>query len=1031
MAATDFESPTNPSCIWLCPSCDLPNYSSSILDSSPPNLSNSFSHLLSAPTDGSLGNTPSGISSSDLHINRCNYSPSKQTNRPQAHTHRKDKISVLNVNFQSLPAKRESFLQMINEKKPDIIIGTESWLTSDHNNSEYFPTELYQVERRDRPDDPHGGVLIAAKQDLALVRDTDLETDCELLWCKFQVQGSKTVHIGAYYRPHVSDQHSVDELAKSLELLHPDHTVLLGGDFNFPGWDWKNKTTKVGCPYVHLHHQFGDLLDDHGLEQLIVTPTRGENTLDLMITNNPSRVSRISVLPGLSDHDCPLVKINIRPIRYRQKRREIPLYKKARWDSLRADLQATADKIELNNDSMSVNEMWQEFKDNINCGVKKHIPHKICKSKNNLPWITPAIRRLIRQRDRVNIKRKRARLSHAPTCTMQQYERKMKEIKTKIQRETRIAYWKHVETIITPNEEDPNKYCAMKRFWSFIKHRRSDNVSIPTLKKDGRSIVDPLAKANILNDKFHSVFTRDNPDEPEIPQLPNAYPPMEDIHISKEGVRRLVQGLKVHKAPGPDGISPLVMKELSGPVSTILTTIFNKSYETGEIPEDWKKANVTPVYKKGAKHDPNNYRPISLTCISCKLMEHILASSIMQHARTHNILYSLQHGFRDKRSCETQLLGFVNDLVNSMHSGAQTDILIMDFSKAFDKVSHRLLVRKLQQYGICGKTNLWINNFLNGRTQSVVLEGESSDSSDVLSGVPQGSVLGPCLFLFYINDMPDTLTSNVRLFADDTVVYLTITTEASTQILQNDLDKLAIWERQWKMEFHPEKCEVLRVSRKRSIIHHEYKLHGKALATADSAKYLGVTITPDLRWNRHIDNITNKANRTLGFLKRNLRVSPATTKSTAYYSLVRPTLEYACVAWDPFTKENINKLEMVQRRAARFVLNRYGQTDSVTEMLKELEWESLQTRRETQRLAMMYKIKNGIVDIGKDLSLKSRRQSRHANSQSFEIPPSRTNYHLNSFLPRTIRQWNKLPNSVVEAKTISIFKRNLATNMLD
>ncbi len=217
----------------------------------------------------------------------------------------------------------------------------------------------------------------------------------------------------------------------------------------------------------------------------------------------------------------------------------------------------------------------------------------------------------------------------------------------------------------------------------------------------------------------------------------------------------------------------------------------------------------------------------------------------MRHADNHNILYLLQHGFRDRRSCETQLLGFVNDLVNTMHAGSQTDILVMDFSKAFDKVSHLRLVTKLKYYGIGGRTNRWVQSFLTGRTQRVVLEGESSDDAEVLSGVPQGSVLGPCLFLFYINDLPESLVSNIRLFADDTIVYLTIHSDSDTQVLQRD--KLAEWEILWKMEFHPDKCEVLGVGRKRAMVQNDYILHGKTLATADSAKYLGVTIASDLR----------------------------------------------------------------------------------------------------------------------------------------------------------------------------------------
>ena len=355
-------------------------------------------------------------------------------------------------------------------------------------------------------------------------------------------------------------------------------------------------------------------------------------------------------------------------------------------------------------------------------------------------------------------------------------------------------------------------------------------------------------------------------------------------------------------------------------------------------------------------------------------------------------------------SCETQLIEFIGNLVNNMQKGSQTDILVMDLSQALDKVGHKRLARKLEYYGISGKTNKWIRSFSAGRNQTVVLDGEKSDPVEVTSGVPQGSVPRPCLFLFYINDLPLNLKSTVRLFADDTIAYLTIRNNKDAAVLQEDLDKLAAWEEKWLMEFHPKKCQVLNDTRNRKSVEFEYKLHGQILEKVTYAKYLSVTITDDLRWNQHISNITTKANNTLSFLKRNIHVSSPKLKSQVYNTQVRPTLKYAATVWDPYTERNINKVEMVQRRAARYVSNRYNNTSSVTCMLKALGWTPLSVWREIQRLAMLYKINHGLVAIDKQNFIQPvSKPTRHAHKDGYMIPQSSSDYHLYYFFPRTVR----------------------------
>ena len=404
-------------------------------------------------------------------------------------------------------------------------------------------------------------------------------------------------------------------------------------------------------------------------------------------------------------------------------------------------------------------------------------------------------------------------------------------------------------------------------------------------------------------------------------------------------------------------------------------------------------------------------------------------SSIMTHASNHNILYNLQHGFRAKRSCETQLLEFTADIVNNMQNGFQTDVCILDFAKAFDKVGHHRLVEKLNWYGIDGGVNRWISDFLSNRTQAVVIDGATSVTVPVVSGVPQGSVLGPCLFLFYINDIAANLTSTTRLFADDTMIYLAVKGEGDAEILQKDLDSLTQWEKTWMMEFHPEKCEIISISRKKKTFKFPYTLHNHCLKHVDHAKYLGITIAKDLRWNRHVDTISTKASNTLNFLRRNINIGNPKLKEIAYKALVRPILEYSSSVWHPYTDTLTKKLENVQRRAARFTLNRYTREASVSAMIKELSWQTLEERRQLNCLAMFYKLHNNLVatDIKNYLEPKNHHfPTRTENSQAYRIPHSSKDYHRLSFFPRTVRNWNSLPDATVKASSIEVFKMAIA-----
>jgi hypothetical protein len=403
------------------------------------------------------------------------------------------------------------------------------------------------------------------------------------------------------------------------------------------------------------------------------------------------------------------------------------------------------------------------------------------------------------------------------------------------------------------------------------------------------------------------------------------------------------------------------LKDLGEEISPILTIIFQQSLDTGEVPSDWRLANISPIFKKGDRSVPSNYRPVSITSICSKIIEHIIFSHIMDHYDNHNILVEAQHGFRPARSCETQLVITSHELAKSLNNGEQVDAVVLDFSKAFDRVPHQRLLHKLHHCGIRDSLLLWIDHFLTRRSQRVVVDGATSEWAPVTSGVPQGTVLGPLLFLSFINDLPSGITSRIRLFADDCLIYRTISNNSDTQALQVDLNTLHQWSNSWNMKFNTDKCHTMRISLRRNIIEANYELGGIPLIMVSDYPYLGLTLTSNMSWQPHINNISAKANRMLGLIRRNLRGCSRNLRQQAYTTLVRPHLEYCSPIWNPHTKKNINKLESTQRQAARFVFNTYSRQASVSKLISELQWDSLEKRRKAASLHLLYKIHNSLV----------------------------------------------------------------------
>ena len=334
---------------------------------------------------------------------------------------------------------------------------------------------------------------------------------------------------------------------------------------------------------------------------------------------------------------------------------------------------------------------------------------------------------------------------------------------------------------------------------------------------------------------------------------------IDDIEITTSGVCKLLSDCNPHKPAGPDNIHSCFLKNTANEIAPMLTHLFQSSLSTGIIPSVWKQAYVTPIYKTGSSSDARNYRPISLTSIICKSLEHIICSHIMNHLDTHNILLKHQYGFRSRHSCETQLLTVIDDFAKAINDKKQVDTCMLDFSKAFDKVPHQQLLHKLEFYGITGDTLSWLAAFLSDRSQQVTINGALSFPCKVNSGVPQGSVLGPTLFLVYSNDIANGIQSQLCLFTDDCIIYRTINTPEDHTTLQQDLNQLSKLATTWQMEFNISKCNILRISHLHTTSNYTYTMYETQLKSVKEHKYLGVWINEKLSWQTHILYTCNKA----------------------------------------------------------------------------------------------------------------------------------------------------------------------------
>ena len=570
-----------------------------------------------------------------------------------------------------------------------------------------------------------------------------------------------------------------------------------------------------------------------------------------------------------------------------------------------------------------------------------------------------------------------------------------------------------------------------KAFWRYVGSKTNMKSKIPDLyatddNNPDLMTKDDKGKADRLGDFFSSVFTNEPDGGWNLPNKPEIKHKLKLLltHVTEENLAKKLKKLKISKSPGPDGIHPRVINELKDTLVKPLLIIFQTSVRTSTVPSAWKDAAISAIHKKGDRHAAGNYRPVSLTSIACKILESFIRDAIIRYMRENGLISRKQFGFLTGRSTVLQLLKVIDSWTEILDRGGCVDVIYCDFMKAFDTVPHHRLINVLEYYGIDDPILSWIKDFLTDRRQKVVINGVASKWHQVTSGIPQGSVLGPVLFVVYINTMvEESGVSDVYLYADDTKIFNEIHCQQDIDDLQQDLNRLFNWTKESLLKFHPDKCVSMRIGTKPDL-RAEYSMDDKILSSSTEEKDLGVFIDSKLSFDKHISTKVTKATTLVNLIRRSFEYLDKGMFKMLFTSIVRPHLEYANSVWNPHLQKHITALENVQRRASKLIP---GMRDlSYEARLRSVGLPTLAYRRYRGDMIEMFKLTHGLYDtqvVEDFLDLKPSRARGH--KYNVYKRGCRLNVRKFSFKLRVTDQWNNLPEHVVTATSLNCFKARL------
>lgn len=907
-----------------------------------------------------------------------------------------------------MTSKFAELAELISSCEYDIIAVSETWFDKNVLESEYS-FDSYFSFRQDRQldfypagtfvNEARGGVIIFVKNDLNPDSlNLNFNINAEMVFCVISPEGMDPIIISCVYRPEKGGDHCLQNICEMINSLKYNNVIIVG-DFNLPEIDWLTLEGKSA------HDRFFiDTIQDNVLSQLVSEATRGRNILDLVLVDHTDLIDEVLVNQSFSnsDHKSLEVTLSTKYARVENLPRKVYLYSKCNYIAMNDELSVI--DWESLFVGLSVEEMWTIFKEKYYELVDRYVPCKWIKpgEKQRPAWTrfksVKKAKETCRKSDIISKKSGLYADKYLAEAANLEYRNVIKSAKADYE-----------DSLVDRLKENP------KLFFNYARnfHRTSSTID-KLVDSEGNELKDDRQKADMLNAFFSSVQTKEEPLCGEIPiNDPKVSRNIKFKHISPSSVVTKIAKLRLYKACGPDNIHVNVIKNVTA-VAVPLSIIFNQSVYMGVIPQDWRDGNINPLHKKGSRKQCNNYRPVTLTSQIVKLLERLLLDQISEHLYKNRVISCEQHGFQSRCSCVTQLLESLNDWTLSYDEKKETDIIYMDFAKAFDSVAHQRLLYKLSHYGINGHIKNWIAAFLKDRRQRVVLRNGVSEWNKVISGVPQGSILGPILFIIFVNDLPSSVVSTAKLFADDTKLYRQIISVSDCDNLQDDLNTLSAWSKLWLLKFNALKCIVLKI---RQALNYTYTLNGVELDVVSEQKDLGVLISNDLLPRKHILEITKKANQRVGLIRRCFTNITQRKITTLFITTIRPLLEYASVVWQPHLKKDIDLIQKVQNRCLALCPN-------------PPVLESLENRRKRVDLVETYKIVHHEYNCDPDTFFHIPLRDLRGHQYKLHKVNVNTDVRKYFFTNRVINPWNSLDDSVVTAPSGNSFKKKLRVTPL-